>query len=66
MANRTKQAEERLERLDAEMNEADHNVRRAITKYADARVAWAFQVVQVSKAMDEDRAEAEAESTKHI
>lgn len=64
MANRTKVAEERLERLDNELNEADAKMRRAISDYADAKVAWALQVVQLSKAIEED--DAEAEPTAHI
>lgn len=59
MANRTKAAEERLERLDKEMDEAERKMQKAIQDYADKRVPWALAAIQLSRAIDEDKAEEE-------
>jgi len=52
--SRTKQAEERLEALDKEMQEAERKMQNAISDYADKRVAWAIGAIQLSRALDED------------
>ncbi len=64
MQTRTQAAEARLERLDAQLQEAERKMKKAIADYGDARVAWAFQVVRVSEVMKQE--EQEAESTAHI